>query len=99
MRLLALALRMPEARQQHLAVEHDGRVGGEDEIGQAGRGRDELDRGAELGQLAVQRGPFAHRRGMRARIAGPALRVHPRIDGVADREVLGPAHQEARARS
>ena len=32
MRLLALALRMAEARQQHLAVHHHRRVGGEDQI-------------------------------------------------------------------
>src|SRR5258708_3698455 len=99
MRFLALTLRMPEARQQCLAIEHDGRIRGEDEIGQAGDGRDQLDRRAELHQFAMQRRPFALRRGVRAGIARPAHRVHPRIDGVADREVLGPAHQETRGRS
>ena len=59
MRLLAAALRVAEARQQHLAVEHDGGVGGEHEIGQARRGRNELDRCAKLQQLAMQRRPFA----------------------------------------
>jgi len=94
----APALGMAEARQQRLAVEHDGGVGGEDEVGQAGLRRDQLDRGAELEELATKRGPFPRRHGMRALVAGPALRVHPRVDGIADREVLGPAHQEMRAR-
>jgi len=95
MPFLPLPLLMAEAHQQRLAVEHDGRVRGEDEIGQAGDGLNQLDRGAEREQRAVQRCPFALRRGMRAGVAGPAPRVHPRIDAVADREVLGPAHQEA----
>src|SRR5437763_1032086 len=84
-------------RPQCPAVEHDGRIRGEDEIGQARHGREELDRRAKLGELAVKRAPFAFRRGVRANVAGPALRVHPRIDGIADREVLRPAHEETRA--
>ena len=75
-RLLALALRMAEARQQHLAVEHHRGVGGEHQIGHAGRRRHEFDRGAELQELAIERGPFA----VRGR-AVDAVRRAPRRSG------------------
>src|SRR5262249_16180682 len=57
--------------------------------------RHELDGRAELLELAIERVPLAYGGSMGALVARPALRVHPRIDGVADREVLGPAHQQA----
>src|SRR5437667_11968420 len=97
MRFLRLPLRMAKVRQQCLTVEDDRGIRGEDEIGQARDGRQELDRGAKLDELAVKRAPFAFRRGVRAIVAGPALRVHPRVDGITDREVLRPAHEETRA--
>ena len=45
-RLFVLPLAMAKARQHGPAAEHDRGIGGEDEVGQAGLRRQNLDRGA-----------------------------------------------------
>ena len=95
MRFLAAALRMAEAGEQGGAVEHHRRVRGEHQVEKVRRGRHDLDRGAEIGQHAMKRGPFLARfAGERTVVARPARRVHPRIDGVRHREMIRRAHQE-----
>ena len=42
-RFLPLALRVPEARGHHDGPLHEPRIRGEDEVGQTGLGRDEID--------------------------------------------------------
>ena len=96
MSLFALALWMAEARQQHLAIEHDRAIGGEHEIRQTAYRRYEFDRGAERDQLAMQRLPLPRGGGVGALVARPTRRIHPRIDGIADRKMVRPAHQEPR---
>ena len=99
-RLLALPLRMAEPRQKRLAVEHDGGVGGEDEVRKVRLRIDELDSGAFADQRVVERGPLPVRQPPEIALgARPVLRIHPRIDAVADRVILRAAHQEARLRS
>src|SRR5205823_3730745 len=66
------------------------------EIGKSVCRGHELNRRAEPDQLLMKRVPLIHRSPVGALVACPALRVHPRIDRVADRKMLGPAHQEAR---
>ena len=90
---------MTEARQHDFAVEQYGAVGGEDEIGQAGRRLDHFDRGAGGGERAAQPRPLPTGQFMQSLPAvGPGLRVHPGIDAVGDREMPRRAHQEARSR-
>src|SRR6185503_13063735 len=99
-RLLELALGMAEATEQCLAVEHYGSVGGEDEIGHAGRRVQLLDGCAMLGEGATQLRPLAHSGGVqRAAAFSPGVRIHPGIDAVGDREMLRTAHQIARRRA
>ena len=96
---LGLSLRVTEARQKRLAVEHDGGVGGEDEVWEIGLGIDALDGRALVEQGRVQRSPFPVRRLTEiGAFSSPALRIHPRIDAVAHRIILRAAHQEARPR-
>ena len=74
-RLLAAPLAMAEARQQRLAVEHDGGVGGEDEIGQVRLRIDQIDLGAGAAQRAVQRRPLpGGARGVRRAVDAPRRR-------------------------
>ena len=100
MRLLAAPLRMAEPRQQHLAVEHDGGIGGEYQIGQAAApaapARSSAPSPASVRWSAA---PFAAREASTSAALSRAqlCRVHPRIDGVDDPEMLRPAHQETRA--
>src|SRR5262245_41621722 len=99
-RLLALPLRMAEPRQKSLAVEHDGGVGGEHEIRKVRLWIDELDCGTLADERVVEGGPLPVSEAPEVALgACPVLRVHPRIDGVADRVILRAAHQEARLRS
>src|SRR5262249_37601214 len=98
-RLLALSLRMAEAREQRLAVEHHSAVGGEDEIGQAVLRVDQFDAGAAGAQSAEQAVPLPHGGGVQHFAAlVPSGRIHPGIDAVSDGEVSRPAHQETRPR-
>ena len=98
-RLLTLPLRMAEAREQRLAVEHYSRVGGEDEIGQAVLRLDQFDTGAAGAERAVQALPLPRGGGVqRVAAFAPGGRIHPGIDAVGDGEVLRPAHQETRPR-
>jgi hypothetical protein len=99
-RFLGFSLRVTEARQKRLAVEHDGGVGGEDEVWQIGLGIDAFDGRALVEECRVQRSPFpVCRLTQIGALRSPALRIHPRIDAVADRVILRAAHQEARLRS
>jgi hypothetical protein len=83
-----------KARQERRAVVHDRRIGGEHEIRQAFLRRDELDCCTGLLERSVQRRPLPH--GDSVLVGSPVRRVHPRIDRVADREVLWLAHQKPR---
>src|SRR5262245_56485193 len=91
---------MAEPRQKSLAVEHDGGVGGEHEIRKVRLWIDELDCGTFADERVVEGGPLPVSEAPEVALgACPVLRVHPRIDGVADRVILRAAHQEARLRS
>src|SRR5215813_229080 len=97
--LLAAALWTAEARQNRLAIEDDCSIGREHQIRQMRRRRNQLDRHAKTGERTVERCPFPPRGiDQNAAFARPTLRVHPRIDGVVDSEMVGPAHQKARSR-
>ena len=84
-----MAFRVTKAsRDESAAVDEPG-VGGEDEIGNVWRGLDELDRGAGGDKSVDETLPL---------LAGAVavdrdLTVHPRIDFVGHREMVGPAHQ------
>jgi hypothetical protein len=94
--LLALTFWKAEARKQSFAIEHDGRIGGEHEVGEVRLGIDKVDGRAEGEQSIVQREPLLF--GFlvqRAAAALPAYRIHPGIDAVAHRIMTRRAHQEA----
>src|SRR5262249_20106967 len=98
-RLLSFAFRMAEARQQRLAIEHDGGVGRKHEIGKLWDRIDEFDRCSFAAELVVKRVPLSICRPPQiVPGARPALRIHPRIDAIADGEILRAAHQKARPR-
>ena len=61
MRFLAAALGMAESRQQRLAIEHDGGIRREHEVGQVRHRRNKLDCGAEPRQGAIKGRPFTPR--------------------------------------
>ena len=88
-RALGLPLRVGEARAVGDVVEHEAAVGRVDHVGQALDGVDQLHVEAEVEVGLVQRLPLADRE----RVVGGVFRVHLRIDPVAHREVLRPAHQ------
>ena len=96
-RLLALALRVAEACEQCLAVEHHSGVGGEDEIRQAVLRLEQFDPGAAGAERTEQALPLPHGGGVQHVAAFvPGGRIHPGIDFVGDGEVSRPAHQKAR---
>ena len=97
--LLAAALRMTETRQHRLAVEHDRSIRREYQIREVRRRRHQLDGGAETGKRPMERRPFPPRGiDQNLAFARPARWVHPRVDDVVDREMIGPTHQKARIR-
>ena len=87
------ALLEAELRPVGDAVDQEAAVGGVDHVGQALDGVDELDLVAERDVRVVQVLPLAQRHVGVGRVG----RHHPRVDRVADREVLGTAHQVAAA--
>ena len=88
-RSLGGPLGIPEPGPEHLAVDHARAVGREDHVRQPGDRRDGAHRVAQAGERRAQLLPLA---------PGPVgihriVRVHPGIDRVTHREVLGRAHQ------
>src|SRR5262249_23382114 len=58
--------------------------------------RHQVNRRAQGEQGAPERHPLLPRRlGERAVVLRPCRRIHPRIDGIGDRVVIGRTHQEA----
>src|SRR5690606_12157979 len=86
---LACPLGAQELRNEGTAVAHNAAVGGVDHIGETLKRVDELDLMPELQIEVVQLLPLRHS----LRGVSGFGRLHPRIDGVADREVLWAAHQ------
>src|SRR6185437_15197869 len=78
-----------EPGAEHGAADHRGPVGGEDHVGQAGLGVDELYRVAEAGVGVVQGLPLPGGQGLVDWF--PA--GHPRIDRVPHGEMVRAAHQ------
>ena len=93
--LLTLALWMAKTRQQSFAVEHNRSIRCEYKIGKPRFWFDKLDLGAFLNKCLMKHGPLLFRRGAEGAIGiRPSLRIHPGINGVTHREVLGAAHQK-----
>ena len=87
--LFAPPLRVTKTRQQRDAIKHDSTVCRENEVGDVGSRWDVIDLGAQAGERAAKRTPFAARRGYEGLAARfPAVRVHPWIDLVSYPEII-----------
>ena len=90
---LGLAFRMAEATRHELRAVDDAGVGGEDEVGQARVGFEQLDFGAGAAKGCDQPVPL----GARTVDVDLDLAVHPGVDLVEHAEVLRRAHEETAA--
>ncbi|GAA2600969.1 hypothetical protein GCM10009863_12850 [Streptomyces axinellae] len=90
-RPFAGALRVPEPGREHPAVHNGGAIGREDHVGQPADRLDQLDTVAEVPVKVVQALPLGEGEAAVGRLPG----LHPRVDGVRDVEVAGPARQQA----
>src|SRR5205823_2149792 len=78
-------------RAEEPLLEHQAGVGGEDKVGQAGLGRQQLKLRAKAFQRGVELLPLA---AGSLRRAG-TLALHPRVDLILDAVIVGRAHEDA----